>query len=60
MTFRVDAEAMQSPRKLTLVPNPEPLEAVSDDVRLTGEAAKLAEQANLRALEAAIDAAYGN
>jgi hypothetical protein len=60
LTFRVDAEAMESPRKLTLVPNPELLEAVSDDVRLTGEAAKLAEQANLRALEAAIDEAYAN
>jgi hypothetical protein len=47
---------MESPRKLTLVPTPEPLEAFVEDVRLTGEAAKLAEQANLRALEAAIAA----
>jgi hypothetical protein len=60
LTFRVDAEAMESPRKLTLVPNPELLQAVSVDVRLTGEAAKLAEQANLCALEAAIDEAYAN
>ena len=29
-----------------------------EDVRLTGAAAKRAEQANLRALEAAIEAAY--
>jgi hypothetical protein len=48
---------MESPRKLTLVPTPEPLAAVPDEVRLTGEAARLAEQANLRALEAAIDEA---
>ena len=44
---------MESPRQLTLVSNPEPPEA---DVRLTGAAAKRAEQANLRALEAAIEA----
>ena len=49
---------MESPRKLSLVPTPDPFAVVvPDDVRLTGEEAKLAEQANLRALEAAI-AAY--
>jgi hypothetical protein len=47
---------MESSRKLTLLPTPEPLEALAEDVRLTGEAAKLAEQTNLRALEAAIAA----
>jgi hypothetical protein len=48
---------MESPRQLTLVSNPEPPETVvPDEVRLTGKAARLAEQANLRALDAAIDA----
>jgi hypothetical protein len=57
LSFRADAEDMESPRKLSLVPAPE--EVVHEDVRLTGEAARLAEQANLRALEAAIEAASG-
>jgi hypothetical protein len=57
LSFRVDAEDMESPRKLSLVPTPE--EVVQQDVRLTGEAARLAEQQNLRALEAAIEAACG-
>ena len=57
MTFRVDAEDMESPRKLSLVPTPDPFDVVvPEDVRLTGEQAKRAEQENLRALEAAIEA----
>jgi hypothetical protein len=48
---------MESPRKLTLVPTPDPIDVVvPENVRLTGEQAKLAEQENLRALDAAIDA----
>ena len=50
---------MESPRKLRLVPTPDPFDVVvPEDARLTGEEAKSAEQANLRALEAAIEAAY--
>jgi hypothetical protein len=48
---------MESPRKLSLVPTPEPFDVVvPEDVRLTGEQARRAEQENLRALEAAIEA----
>jgi len=45
-------------RHLTLAIAPEPKEAETGDdvVRLTGEAAKRAEQENLRALDAAIEA----
>jgi hypothetical protein len=57
LSFGVDAGDMETPRKLTLVPAPEPLAIVPDEVRLTGEAARRAERANLLALEAAIEAA---
>jgi hypothetical protein len=59
LSFRADAEAMESPRKLKLVPTPDPFDVVvGEDERLTGAEAKRAEQENLRALEAAIEAAY--
>jgi hypothetical protein len=41
---------------IAAAPEPKEVEAGGDAVRLTGEAAKQAEQANLRALEAAIEA----
>jgi hypothetical protein len=64
LTFRVDAEGMQSPKNaLSLVPAIEhpkvDVEVETGPVRLTGEAAKRAERANLLALEAEIEAACG-
>ena len=67
MTFHVDVEVMESHKPaLSLVPalqHPKVDVEVEDEplgpepVRLTGEAAKRAERRNLRALEAAIEAA---
>ena len=67
MTFRVDVEGMESPSTrqnvLSLVPAIEhpkvDVEVETGPVRLTGEAAKRAERANLLALEAEIESACG-
>jgi hypothetical protein len=62
LTFRVDVKGME-PRKnvLSLVPAIEhpKVDVETGPVRLTGEAARRAERANLLALEAEIESACG-